>query len=157
MVLSNIYRPPNCPEELFAQTLDSISLFLRNLEEKEKSCNTYLVLGDFNFPFLKFSGSGSWQDNRNKCNFCPSEITCQHISSHRRQAQRLLDFSNEFFMEQYIKKLTRNQNILDLCFTNDHFLIHSYKIIVNSHWKGGCHQNRYFQKSLFGCFWTFSI
>ena len=37
-----------------------------------------------------------------------------------------------FFMEQYIKKPTRGRNVLDLVFTNDHFLIHNYSIIVNS-------------------------
>ena len=47
--------------------------------------------------------------------------------------QKVLDFSNEFFLEKYIQKPTRNNNILDLCFTNDHFLIHNYQIIVNTH------------------------
>ena len=42
------------------------------------------------------------------------------------------EFSEEFFLSQYIKKPTRNRNILDLCFTNDHFLIHDYHTIVNS-------------------------
>ena len=63
---------------------------------------------------------------------CSTGKVCSHSSSEKRQAQRLLDFSNEFFMEQYIKKPTRNKNILDLCFTNDQFLIHNYQVIVNS-------------------------
>ena len=131
LVLANIYRPPDCPEVLFTQTLEFTSVFFRNLEEHGKSCNTYLVLGDFNFPFLKFSESeNSW--GIKKCNICDSDTVCTHNSSQKRQAEKLLDFSNEFFMDQYIKKPTRNKNILDLCFTNDQFLILNYQIITNS-------------------------
>ena len=54
LVLVNIYRPPNCPENLFKETMDHVSDFFRNLETQE---NTYLVMGDLNFPFLKFSDS----------------------------------------------------------------------------------------------------
>ena len=89
-----------------------------------------MVVGDFNFPFLKFQEDGNFVDQ--KCNKCIGEYICSHTSSEKRQAQMLLDFSNEFFMDQYIRKPTRNRNILDLCFTNDHFLIHNYQTIVNS-------------------------
>ena len=130
IVLANIYRPPNCPEAMFAQTLEYASVFLRNLEDHQKCANTYLVVGDFNFPFLSFQEDGNLA--LNKCNKCVAEKFCTHTTSEKRQAQMLLDFSNEFFMEQYIKKPTRNKNILDLCFTNDQFLVHGYQMIVNS-------------------------
>ena len=55
-----------------------------------------------------------------------------HKGSQKRQAEKLLAFSEEFFLDQVIKKPTRNQNILDLCFTNDHFLFHNYQTIINS-------------------------
>ena len=38
-----------------------------------------------------------------------------------------------FSWNSYIKKPTRGRNILDLVFTNDHFLIHNYNMIVNSY------------------------
>ena len=131
LVLANIYRPPNCPEEMFSQTLEFSSSFFRNLEEYHQNASTYMVVGDFNFPFLRFSESENCINNL-KCQKCSTGKVCSHSSSEKRQAQRLLDFSNEFFMEQYIKKPTRNKNILDLCFTNDQFLIHNYQVIVNS-------------------------
>ena len=71
-------------------------------------------------------------DGIKKCHLCAMVQSCSHTSSEKKQAQKLLEFSDEFFLEQYIRKPTRNQNILDLCFTNDHFLIHNYQIIVNS-------------------------
>ena len=134
MVLVNIYRPPNCPEILFSQTLEFISSFFRNLEVQEQCSNTYLVVGDFNFPFLKFSENGSFIEKIKKCGNCSLNLSdnCIHGSSQKRQAEKLQAFSDEFFLDQYIKKPTRNQNILDLCFTNDHFLIHDYQTIINS-------------------------
>ena len=130
LVLVNIYRPPNCPEILFSQTLEFTSSFFRNLEE-QGCANTYFVVGDFNFPFLE-AGKSSKRSNRCKDCSLDSQDQCSHRSSQKRQSERLQEFSNEFFLTQYIKKPTRNQNILDLCFTNDHFLIHDYQTIVNS-------------------------
>ena len=133
-MLVNIYRPPNCPEILFTQTLEYTSSFFRNLEEQEQCSNTYLVVGDFNFPFSKFSENGNFTESIKKCENCALNLLdfCSHISSQKRQAERLQAFSDEFFLNQYIKKPTRNRNILDLCFTNDHFLIHDYQTIINS-------------------------
>ena len=51
LVIINIYRPPNCPENLFLQTLEHTSSFLRNLESYHQHANDYLVFGDLNFPF----------------------------------------------------------------------------------------------------------
>ena len=118
LVLINIYRPPNCPEILFNQTMEHTSNFLRNLESYNQRANTYLVVGDYNFPFLK---DGKMSENKSSS-----------ASSEKKQANTLHNFANEFFLEQYITKPTRNKNILDLVFTNDHFLIHNYEIIVNS-------------------------
>ena len=122
LVLMNVYRPPGCPEIIFNQTMEHAASFLRNLEEGNQCANTYLLMGDFNFPFLK---AGMQETNL-------GENTRGNISSEKSQARTLISFADEFFMEQYIKKPTRNRNILDLVFTNDHFLIHNYNTIVNS-------------------------
>ena len=134
LVLVNIYRPPNCPEILFSQTLEFTSSFFRNLEEHGQCSNTYLVVGDFNFPFLQFSDNENFIGRIKKCENCTINLLeqCSHNSSQKKQAEKLLEFSNEFFLTQYIRKPTRNRNILDLCFTNDHFLINDYQTIVNS-------------------------
>ena len=54
------------------------------------------------------------------------------MGEERKQALCLLKFVNEFFMDQLIKSPTRNRNILDLLFTNNHQLINSYSTICNS-------------------------
>ena len=122
LVIVNVYRPPSCPESLFFEAMENVRIFLNNLELKNQNANTYLLVGDFNFPFLK-AGKDSTTLNEN---------IGDKSSSEKKQAKFLLDFADEFFMEQYIKKPTRGRNILDLVFTNDHFLIHNYNIIVNS-------------------------
>ena len=91
LVLVNIYRPPNCPENLFDETLEFTSDFFRSLETQEMCANTYLVLGDFNFPFLKFTETESFVNSIRKCNNCDSE--CPHKGSQKRQAEKLFAFS----------------------------------------------------------------
>ena len=130
MILANIYRPPNCPEPLFTQTLEHASSFLRNMECNYQRANDYLIFGDFNFPFLNFKDGEHVLNNT--CKRCSEINLCSHTTSERRQAQCLLNFANEFFLQQLIKKPTRNQNILDLVFTNNHLLINDYYMIVNS-------------------------
>ena len=110
---------------------------MRNMEADAHRANDYLILGDFNFPFLNFKDNDvsviNDQALKKTCLSCSDVKNCNHTSSERRQAQHLLDFSNEFFLQQYIHKPTRRQNILDLVFTNNHFLINNYHMIVNSH------------------------
>ena len=122
LVLINVYRPPSCPETLFSENLETIRNYLNTMENKNQCAQSYLLVGDFNFPFLKV-GRDSTTLKANIGN---------KSSSEKKQAQSLLDFTNEFFMEQYVRKPTRGRNVLDLVFTNDHFLIHNYSIIVNS-------------------------
>jgi hypothetical protein len=118
LIIANIYRPPNCPEALFVQTLEQVSNFLRNMESSSQRANDYLILGDFNFPFLNFKKGDNLNINktilRNNCNQCEEIHHCKHTSSERRQAQSLLYLAEEFFLQQFIKKPTRKQNILDL-------------------------------------------
>ena len=132
--IANIYRPPNCPESSFIETIEKVSSSLRTTESQR--ANDYLVLGDFNFPFLNFKGKDVCNINehilRNTCKHCISIETCSHTTSERRQAQNLLNFAEEFFLQQYISKSTRKHNILDLVFTNNHHLIQDYHIVVNS-------------------------
>ena len=122
LVLINVYRSPSCPETLFSENLETIRNYLNTMENKNQCAQSYLLVGDFNFPFLKV-GRDSTTLKANIGN---------KSSSEKKQAQSLLDFTNEFFMEQYVRKPTRGRNVLDLVFTNDHFLIHNYSIIVNS-------------------------
>ena len=135
LVITNVYRPPNCPESMFIETLQKVSSSLRGMESQK--ANDYMVLGDFNFPFLYFKGSDVFNINenilKNTCKHCTNIEHCSHTTAERRQAQNLLNFANEFFLQQHIRKPTRRQNILDLVFTNNHHLINDYQMVVNSH------------------------
>ena len=113
LVLINIYRPPNCPEILFDQTMEPTSNFLRNLEYYNQRANTYLVVGDFNFPSLK---DGKLSENKSST-----------ASSEKKQANTLHNFASEFFLEQYITRPTRNQNILDPDLLKTAFVIPVHK------------------------------
>ena len=106
LVLMNVYRPPNCPDVMFNQTIEYLRNFLRNLEEYINCANTYMLVGDFNLPFMKV-GKETTTLNENIQN---------GYSSDRKQARTLLNFADEFFLEQYIKKQNRKRNILDLVF-----------------------------------------
>ena len=44
----------------------------------------------------------------------------------------LLSFADDFFLVQKVNKPTRNNNILDLIFTNNHQLMNNTSIICNS-------------------------
>ena len=85
MILANIYRPPNCPEPLFTQTLEYASSFLRNMECNYQRANDYLIFGDFNFPFLNFKDGEHVLSNT--CKRCSEINLCSHTTSERRQAQ----------------------------------------------------------------------
>jgi exonuclease III len=78
LVIINIYRPPNCPEIMFNQTMEYLSVFLRNMEEGNKCALTYLVLGDFIFPFLKFSDQDKSSFNLQSCSKCEDTSNCSH-------------------------------------------------------------------------------
>ena len=135
LIITNVYRPPNCPESMFVQTLQKVSSSLRSIESQK--AHDYLILGDFNFPFLNFKGSDIFDINenvlKNTCKHCIEIEHCSHTTSERRQAQNLLNLASEFFLQQHISKPTRKHNILDLVFTNNHYLINNYHMIVNNH------------------------
>ena len=77
-------------------SVEPTSNFLRNLEYYNQRANTYLVVGDFNFPSLK---DGKLSENKSST-----------ASSEKKQANTLHNFASEFFLEQYITRPTRNQN-----------------------------------------------
>ena len=56
----------------------------------------------------------------------------ENKSSEKRQAELLLEFADENFLENYIETPTRGSNVLDLVFSNNHALINHYKTIVNN-------------------------
>ena len=60
-----------------------------------------LVVGDFNFPFI------SWQ----KKEIYQKEVSRK--SEEKQQAEKLMDFTERNFFENYVNTATRGKNILD--------------------------------------------
>ena len=105
-----IYRPPMSDAENFEKTLKTIK---ETVSRAHGTMPTLLLTGDLNFPIVNWDSldiSGG-------------------TSSDRRQASALLNFFQEHFMEQVVRKPTRGNNILDLVATNDHELISRVEIL----------------------------
>ena len=79
LILINIYRPPKCPKILFNQTLASIKVLLENIES-ENTAKDILMLGDFNFPFIKWTCD-------NITEFCDDKTI---LSEEKQQAVKLI-------------------------------------------------------------------
>ena len=99
LVLMNIYRPPNCPEAMFNETMEHVGNFLRNLEDEVQCAFTYLLVGDFNFPFLEAGDMKTSLDENIRVN----------SSSKKLQSRTLLSLANEFFMEQLHKETNQGK------------------------------------------------
>ena len=55
----------------------------------------------------------------------------QNKATEKKQAEMLLKYADENFLENCIKSATRGSNILDLCFTNNHTLINNHSMTIN--------------------------
>ena len=95
-----VYRPPKTAAADFIPIIDKLRSIIAMHE------NTDIVLaGDFNFP-----------------NICWSDVTCPKIApttkDDKLQIEALLNFTDDFFLQQLISKPTRENNTIDLLFTN---------------------------------------
>ena len=100
LILINIYRPPTSRSADFRTVMHKITKINRlNASPTPKIALT----GDLNFPTL------NWE--LNTIEPCAAET--------REQAQVLLSFLDDNFMEQLVKVPTRNNNILDIFAIND--------------------------------------
>ena len=119
-----IYRPPDATLEEFNDVLAKAVDFLNAHPSKD-----IIVAGDFNFsPEVV-----KWKTIDDLCVPVPSSF---RTDSRKDQFQRLLDFTNEFFLHQIISEPTRENNILDLVFTTSTYMFHSplnAKIPVSDH------------------------
>ena len=95
-----IYRPPNCKSADFLPILDKV-----NEKFKEHTQSDLIICGDFNFPHA------DWSDP-------DCRRTSEVIGDDKIQLNKLLNLTDEYFLQQLITKPTRNQNTLDLMFTN---------------------------------------
>ena len=123
LILITVWRPPNSPKQLFQETLDKCQEIINSEIENETvhKSRTLLVLGDFNFPFIK------WPNKR----IYLRDEEPENMSSEKTQGKMLLEWAEQNFLEQYIYSPTRKGNTIDLVFTNLVSLINGYSTIIN--------------------------
>ena len=111
MVISGIYRPPSAPFDKFDECLVALQQFISSIEHTPE----LHIAGDFNLPFINWSTS-------------LIETGCNISLADRQAALALLNFAEESLLQQVILEPTRNNNILDLEFSNNSDSIHSIAV-----------------------------
>ena len=108
LTLVTIYRPPTAKSDDFRQVIQEIKTIIQNTNPEPRLA----VTGDLNFPTL------NW--DLQTIGACSTET--------RLQAQTLLDFFEDKFLEQYVEEATRANNILDIFATNDSEIVLSTSV-----------------------------
>jgi len=109
LLFVTLYRPPNCPTNMFT---DALTILKQHIDKFDSPAPNIIVMGDFNFPFI------NWETNK----FSGGRESCHS------QAKNLIDFSNYHCLNQCIQNNTRENSILDLLFTNNEDIIHKIEI-----------------------------
>ena len=100
-----IYRPPDCNFAHFKEALEVCQGAINNIMKEDSKIRNILLFEDFNFPCI------SWPSRQ-----IYSQQGRTVKSDEKKQAELLLQFSDENFMENCIETPTRGKNILDLVF-----------------------------------------
>ncbi|XP_069193332.1 uncharacterized protein [Procambarus clarkii] len=108
LVIILIYKPPDATAEEFTEQINKIENSLDNLENPIPDI---IFLGDFKLPSLR------WKIANN--NIIPGNLS----RPNQPQIRELLRFCDKFSLNQQISEPTRNNNILDLVFTNNEDII----------------------------------
>ena len=99
-----VYRPPNVPKDHF----DRVIKWIRSVVDEVDNSYSVVIVGDFNFPYI------DW--NSGKVNGgVPVDM--------QQSAENFLYLLSDLFMTQYVSLPTRSNNILDLFFTNNPYLV----------------------------------
>ena len=99
-----IYRPPNVPKDNF----DRVIKWIRSVVDEVDNSYSVVIVGDFNFSYI------DW--NSGKVNGGVPVYMQQ-------SAENFLYLLSDLFMTQYVSLPTRSNNILDLFFTNNPYLV----------------------------------
>ena len=103
-----VYRPPDAPYDSFSGVLQ----FLGSNLEKDPDTDLFLM-GDFNFPMIDWNNlsiGGRSAENT-------------------RSARDLLEFSENYFLQQVVDSPTRGHNILDLFLVNKVSLVGKVQVV----------------------------
>ena len=97
-IIALVYRPPDATPESFDALLLKLQKYIDTIAQNYSMPDTY-IMGDFNLPNVNWA----------------------HMASNHRSDKSeeiLINFAERNFFTQVINKPTRNDNILDLIFTN---------------------------------------
>ena len=119
LLLMCVYRPPDSTVENFGESMKICQKSIDDVTEKDTKVKDILILGDFNLPCISWPSGKIYQ----------KEVAQK--SREKKQAENLVSFVENNFLENYIKTATRGMNTLDLAFTNNHLLIGGYETTVN--------------------------
>ena len=108
LIITTIYRPPDCTKQAFIDILDAVKNTTNDIKHLKPDIQ---ILGDFNFPRLHWPNS---------------KLTPGSTQSEQEQANSLLKLMDTLFLNQFILKPTRGNNILDLALSNNELLIQHY-------------------------------
>ena len=103
-----IYRPPKTKLNEFEEILKKINEIFEKLEKPDP---TIILSGDFNFPFVKWK---KWPNNG-----CSWEYKSNATTDEKQQFEKLMKICNNQCLLQTIEEHTREDNTLDLIFTNE--------------------------------------
>ena len=117
LIIGVVYRPPNCPKTKFIPQMADISQKVNNFQRQKGVHYNFLLMGDFNFPFVK-----NWN--------CSNNFTGSQ-DEEKIQSVCLSNFSEEHLLMQMVDAPTRGKNTLDLIFSNSEELVTNNKTIVN--------------------------
>ena len=119
LLLACLYRPPNSTLESFKEAITVTQKAIDDVTNTETKVKDILQFGDFNLPCI------SWPSGK----IYEKEVAKK--SKEKQQAELLVNFVENNFMENYIYTATRGRNILDLVFSNNHQLLNKYTTTVN--------------------------
>jgi len=118
-----VYRPPGTELKVFEVILKKIEENFQNLQKPDP---TIILSGDLNFPFVKWNrqpeGGCDWKYKANT----------NATRNEKIQFEKLMEICNEKCMLQIIEEGTRNENTLDLMFTNEVRLITNVDVNTTS-------------------------
>ena len=113
------YRPPDAKEKEFEEQLKICQDTITDITERDPKVKDVFQVGDFNMKCI------SWPSRK----IYTKDV--QNKATEKKQAEMLLKYADENFLENCIKSATRGSNILDLCFTNNHTLINNHSMTIN--------------------------
>ena len=120
LLLICVYRPPKCPVSKFCEALEVCQKAINEVSEKDPKVKDILQFGDYNLPCIEWPSRRIYAKN------------VENKSEEKQQAEILVKYADENFLENYIYTPTRGKNILDLVFSNNHLLINNYTTIINN-------------------------